>query len=168
MSKHLFAAAVAAGALSFSLLSFTPAHALSMSECSTKYKAAQSAGTLNGMKWNDFRKAECGANATAAPAAAPAPAAAAAVASLESESMTTSSSTSGTSSTSERAIAPTTPATVRSSFFAGMTTLIVSPSCCLAASSRSGGQSCQRDVRRPNQARVLSSGSRPAFMTRPA
>ena len=24
---------------------------------STKYKAAQQAGTLNGMKWNDFRKA---------------------------------------------------------------------------------------------------------------
>src|SRR5262249_43812523 len=28
-------------------------------ECSAKYKAAQSAGTLKGMKWNDFRKAEC-------------------------------------------------------------------------------------------------------------
>jgi hypothetical protein len=48
-----------------------PAHALSMKECSTKYKAAQSAGTLNGMKWNDFRKAECGAQASAAPTAAP-------------------------------------------------------------------------------------------------
>jgi hypothetical protein len=54
-----------------------PASALTMQECSTKYKAAQSAGTLNGMKWNDFRKAECGATATAAPAAA-APAATAA------------------------------------------------------------------------------------------
>jgi hypothetical protein len=50
-----------------------PAQALTMKECSAKYKAAQSAGTLNGMKWNDFRKAECGAQATAAPAAAPAP-----------------------------------------------------------------------------------------------
>jgi hypothetical protein len=28
-----------------------------MKQCSTKYKAAQQAGTLNGMKWNDFRKA---------------------------------------------------------------------------------------------------------------
>jgi len=55
-----------------------PAHALTMAECSAKYKAAKSAGTLNGMKWNDFRKAQCGAEASAAPAAAPAPASAAA------------------------------------------------------------------------------------------
>jgi len=55
-----------------------PAHALSMSECSAKYKAAKTAGTLNGMKWNDFRKSQCGAEATAAPAAAPAAAAPAA------------------------------------------------------------------------------------------
>ncbi len=33
------------------------AHALSMQECSAKIKAAEDAGTLNGMKWNDFRKA---------------------------------------------------------------------------------------------------------------
>src|SRR5579863_10197404 len=52
-----------------------PAHALTMAECSAKYKAAKSGGTLNGMKWNDFRKAQCGAEASAAPAAAPAPAA---------------------------------------------------------------------------------------------
>jgi len=52
------------------------AHALSMRECSAKYKAAKDAGTLNGMKWNDFRRAQCGAEATAAPtpAAAPPPA----------------------------------------------------------------------------------------------
>ena len=52
------------------------AHALTMQECSAKYKAAKDAGSLNGMKWNDFRKAECGATATAAPAPAPAPSAA--------------------------------------------------------------------------------------------
>jgi hypothetical protein len=46
----------------------TSAHALSMQECGAKYKAAKDAGTLNGMKWNDFRKAQCGAAATAAPA----------------------------------------------------------------------------------------------------
>ena len=40
------------------------AHALTMQECSAKYKAAKAAGTLDGMKWNDFRKAECGANAS--------------------------------------------------------------------------------------------------------
>jgi hypothetical protein len=48
------------------------AHALSLQECSAKYKAAQTAGTLKGMKWNDFRKAECGSDATPAAAAAPA------------------------------------------------------------------------------------------------
>lgn len=48
----------------------TSVHALSMQECSAKYKAAKDAGTLNGMKWNDFRKAQCGAAATAAPAPA--------------------------------------------------------------------------------------------------
>jgi hypothetical protein len=48
------------------------AQALTAKECSAKYKAAQQAGTLNGMKWNDFRKAECGTTtpqATASPAA---------------------------------------------------------------------------------------------------
>jgi hypothetical protein len=55
----------------FAMLSAMPAQALSMSECSTKYKAAQAAGTLKGQKWNDFRKAECGSEATATPAAAP-------------------------------------------------------------------------------------------------
>jgi hypothetical protein len=38
-----------------------------MHECSAKYKAAKDAGTLGGMKWNDFRKAQCGADATAEP-----------------------------------------------------------------------------------------------------
>ncbi|TIV62674.1 MAG: hypothetical protein E5V93_26860, partial [Mesorhizobium sp.] len=48
------------------------AKGLSSKECSAKYQAAKSAGTLNGMKWNDFRKAECGPGATAAAATAPA------------------------------------------------------------------------------------------------
>ena len=55
-----------------------PAQALTSQECSAKYQAAKSAGTLNGQKWNDYRKANCGADATAAPAAAPAAAAPAA------------------------------------------------------------------------------------------
>src|SRR4051794_34503170 len=54
-----------------------PAQALTAQECSAKYQAAKTAGTLNGQKWNDFRKAQCGADATATPAAA-APAAPAA------------------------------------------------------------------------------------------
>lgn len=51
-----------------------PAQALTSKECSAKYQAAKAAGTLAGMKWNDFRKAQCGADATAAPPpAAPTP-----------------------------------------------------------------------------------------------
>ena len=49
-----------------------PAQALTAQECSAKYQAAKTAGTLNGQKWNDFRKAECGSDAAATPAAAPA------------------------------------------------------------------------------------------------
>lgn len=50
----------------------TPASALSMKECSAKYQAAKDAGTLGNVKWNDFRKAQCGDDAAAAPATAPA------------------------------------------------------------------------------------------------
>src|SRR6185436_11855576 len=53
-------------------LGSTSAQALTMQECSAKYKAAQIAGTLKGQKWNDFRKAECGSDASPTPAAAPA------------------------------------------------------------------------------------------------
>src|SRR3954454_21330925 len=53
----------------FATLAALPAQALSMSECSAKYKAAQTGGTLNGQKWNDFRKAQCSGDATATPAA---------------------------------------------------------------------------------------------------
>jgi hypothetical protein len=56
-----------------------PAQPLTMKECSTKYKAAQAAGTLSGMTWSEFRKAQCGGDApsTVTPAAktpSPAPA----------------------------------------------------------------------------------------------
>lgn len=48
-----------------------PAQALTMKGCSAKYQAAQQAGTLQGMKWSDFRKAECSPNppATSTPSA---------------------------------------------------------------------------------------------------
>ncbi|MEP9372193.1 hypothetical protein [Mesorhizobium sp. KR1-2] len=36
---------------------------LTMKECSAKYGAAKTAGTLGGKTWNQFRKAECGASA---------------------------------------------------------------------------------------------------------
>jgi len=48
-----------------------PAQALTMKECSAKYQAAKEAGTLNGMKWNDFRKAQCGDTATPAATTSP-------------------------------------------------------------------------------------------------
>jgi len=67
-------AAICAGAVLAAIaMQGTSAQALTMTECSAKYKAAKDAGSLNGMKWNDFRKAQCGSDATAAPAAAPAP-----------------------------------------------------------------------------------------------
>jgi hypothetical protein len=73
--------AAAAAMFAAALLSGHSAQALTMQECSAKYKAAQAAGSTKGMKWNDFRKAECGSDATATPAstpaAAPAPAPAA-------------------------------------------------------------------------------------------
>ena len=49
-------------------LSVLPASALSTKDCSVKYQAAKQANTLGGKTWNDFRKAECGADAQ--PAAA--------------------------------------------------------------------------------------------------
>jgi hypothetical protein len=79
-AKILCAMAVS-GFAAFAAMS--PAQALTAQECSAKYQAAKTAGTLAGQKWNDFRKAQCGADAAAAtpaaaPAAAPAPAPAAA------------------------------------------------------------------------------------------
>jgi hypothetical protein len=67
--------AVAASAFA-ALAATSPAQALTAQECSAKYQAAKTAGTLNGQKWNDFRQAQCGPDATAAPAADPKEAAA--------------------------------------------------------------------------------------------
>ena len=65
-AKLCCAVAVSAFA-AFTLTS--PAQALTAQECSAKYQAAKTAGTLGEQKWNDFRKAQCGAEATAGPAA---------------------------------------------------------------------------------------------------
>jgi hypothetical protein len=64
MTKALLIAS-AVFAVTFAMAS-APAQALTSKECSAKYQAAKAAGTLNGMKWNEFRKAQC---ADAAPAA---------------------------------------------------------------------------------------------------
>lgn len=70
-AKFLSAVAV----LAFGVFAATsPAQALTAQECSAKYQAAKTAGTLAGKTWNDFRKAECGSDAVAAPAATAAPA----------------------------------------------------------------------------------------------
>jgi hypothetical protein len=75
VQANLFCAVAVSG---FAALAATaPAQALTTQECSAKYQAAKTAGTLAGQKWNDFRKAQCGADATAAPAAAAASAPAA-------------------------------------------------------------------------------------------
>jgi hypothetical protein len=73
-AKLLCAVAVSAFA---AFAATSSAQALTAQECSAKYQAAKTAGTLAGKKWNDFRKAECGPDAAATPAAA-APAAPAA------------------------------------------------------------------------------------------
>ena len=64
--RSSFISAVAlAAALS---IGFAPSvEALTMKECSAKYQAAKTAGTLGGQKWNDFRKTQCGTDAAARP-----------------------------------------------------------------------------------------------------
>ncbi len=61
------AAVACAAALSFPF----PAEALTSKECSVKWKAAQAAGTTGGMKYAEYRKAECGTGAAAAPTTSP-------------------------------------------------------------------------------------------------
>jgi hypothetical protein len=70
IKAKLFYAVAASGFVA--VIATAPTHALTMQECSAKYQAAKTAGTLNGEKWNDFRKSECAADAAATPAAAPA------------------------------------------------------------------------------------------------
>lgn len=74
MTRTRFALAAGLFALAGSLMLQTssPALALTMKECSTKYNAAKAGNTLAGQSWNDFRKAQCGDAATPAAATAPA------------------------------------------------------------------------------------------------
>src|SRR5258707_10025478 len=68
---RLFCAVALSGFAAF--VATAPAQALTAQECSAKYQAAKKDGSLGTQKWNDFRKAQCGADATpaaAAPAAA--------------------------------------------------------------------------------------------------
>jgi hypothetical protein len=67
----LLSAALAATA-AFAVVGAAPSFALTAQECSAKYNAAKTGGTLNGMKWNDFRKAQCADDAAPAKAGEPA------------------------------------------------------------------------------------------------
>lgn len=68
MSRLIFAVSI----LALTCAASGPASALSATECSAKYQAAKKDGSLGGTKWNDFRKAQCGADAQPAAATAPA------------------------------------------------------------------------------------------------
>jgi len=86
----------------------SPAQALTAQECSAKYQAAKTAGTLGGQKWNDFRKAQCGADATAAaPAVAPAAAPAAAPKEARKEAKAAAKETAAPAAPSGPAVFPT-------------------------------------------------------------
>lgn len=66
MIKRILVPAATLGALAaIAVLTASPSFALSAKECSVKYNAAKSAGTLNGLNWNEFRKQECASGATA-------------------------------------------------------------------------------------------------------
>jgi hypothetical protein len=55
------------------------AQALTMTECSAKFKEAKAAGSLSGKTWNDFRKEQCGSDGSGKAAKAAAPASAGAI-----------------------------------------------------------------------------------------
>jgi hypothetical protein len=73
MTLHLKSITAALAAVAaFAVASAGPSSALTAQECSAKYNAAKTGGTLNGMKWNDFRKAQCADDAAPAAEAKPA------------------------------------------------------------------------------------------------
>jgi hypothetical protein len=60
MIQRFFVPGVALGAFAvFAIAGASPSFALTAKECSAKYQAAKTAGTLNGLTWNDYRKKEC-------------------------------------------------------------------------------------------------------------
>ena len=103
----ILGAIVVSGLAAFAMTT-SPAQALTAQECSAKYQAAKTAGTLGGQKWNDFRKAQCGADAAPAAAAAPATAPAAAPAAAPKEAKKESKKEA--KETAKEAAAPAAPA----------------------------------------------------------
>jgi len=104
--------AIFAGMIIAIALGVSPAQALSSHDCSVKYKTAQDANTLNGMKYSDFRKTYCAADATAT---SPMPGAAAAATTTKPTSKTTTVSTDTsepTAANTDNAPEPAAPTTV--------------------------------------------------------
>lgn len=64
--RRFFRPAIACFSVALLFAFAMPAQALSMKECSIKYKAAQAAGEAEGLSWSDFRKAQCSAPVDAA------------------------------------------------------------------------------------------------------
>lgn len=71
MARHSMYVCAAALAAVISFAGTSGVKALTMQECSAKYKAAKSGGTLGGKSWNQFRKEECGSTTAANPPATP-------------------------------------------------------------------------------------------------
>jgi hypothetical protein len=63
MSKGAYVVPAIIAVLSLSLFA-GPANALSEKECSAKYQSAKKAGAVGSTTWNEFRKAECGPEAS--------------------------------------------------------------------------------------------------------
>lgn len=61
LRRHAAFLSIAAVVIVFAL----PAQAMSMEECTAKFKNAKDSNTLNGQKWTDFRTTECGFTAKA-------------------------------------------------------------------------------------------------------
>jgi len=97
----------------------TPAHALSMKECSAKYHAAKTAGTLGGQDWKSFRTAQCGSSAAAGATTASAAPSGAAPTATTSPAPAASSTPAGTPPTTTAPAKPgdATPATVGNATF---------------------------------------------------
>jgi hypothetical protein len=65
MSSNVFRISLTVMALMLGAFAL-PASALTMKQCSEKYKAAHDAGGVGSMSWNEFRAAECGTGASMA------------------------------------------------------------------------------------------------------
>lgn len=59
IQMHLLRRLAVLSVTALPFLAVMPAYAITMKECSAKYEGARKSGTLNGMKWSDFRVSQC-------------------------------------------------------------------------------------------------------------